>query len=70
MGHQKDALSVNMKKLDRLASRETYTIRAKSINLRSPGLVVIGGDSWIKGSGFESRRYILDDATFLKKINF
>ena len=35
---------------------------------RSPGLVVMGGDSYSKGHGFESLHCILDGHIFFVKI--
>ena len=34
----------------------------------SPGLVVMGGDSYFEGCGFESRRHILDGHNIFSHI--
>ena len=43
-----------------LNSKETiYFFVHRKWRVTSPGLVVMGDDSWVRGSGFESRRRIL-----------
>ena len=58
-------LGIENRNLDQLGKKENFMFSAKTKNAaKSPGLVVMGDDSFSRGRGFESRHCILDGYFF------
>ena len=51
-----------------VAQTDVFALKCAKYVTRSPGLVVMGDDSCLRGRGFESRRHILDEMTLFKLI--